>query len=542
MEVKHPSFTVIEVKKSWSFTSESTLLSQVTFCVVDLETTGSSTAVGGITEIGAVKYRGGEEVSRFSTLINPGQPIPANIVMLTGISSSMVADAPRIEEVLDIFLDFVQGTVLVAHNARFDVGFLNAALERHGYDPLSNAVVDTVTLARRLVRSEVPNCKLSTLAAHFNFPHQPIHRAMDDVLATGDLLHYLIERAAAFGVFDIDDLVALPSLGAHPESQKLKMTEDLPRGPGVYLFLDMAGDVLYVGKATNVRTRVRSYFSTSESRKKVGSLLKLVHNIQCIETPDAVTAEVFELRIIRRLRPRYNYVGTRSEKYCYVRLTTDEEWPRLVITKTPSSKGITLGPMTTKGMARDVVDAIESVVPLRRCTVRMGRNYVAPADAPVCSAARLGLAECPCSGSADASSYGAIVDTVVRTLRGDAQEVVSLLTDRMAAHSQNQRFEEAAFVRDRIDSLNRALQRQVEADALRDAGLQNVTHEGITYRIDQGVLVESVSSKGVCSASTLGLPKTLERLRPILDVPTDESPTDVLDEVMCMARLVASLG
>jgi DNA polymerase-3 subunit epsilon len=542
MGVKHLSFTVTEVKKSWSFTSESTLLSQVTFCVVDLETTGSSSAVGGITEIGAVKYRGGEEVSRFSTLINPGQPIPANIVMLTGISSSMVADAPRIEDVLDMFLDFVQGTVLVAHNARFDVGFLNAALERHGYDPLSNAVVDTVTLARRLVRSEVPNCKLSTLAAHFNFPHQPVHRAMDDVLATGDLLHYLIERAAAFGVFDIDDLVALPSLGAHPESQKLKMTEDLPRGPGVYLFLDMAGDVLYVGKATNVRTRVRSYFSTSESRKKVGSLLKLVHNIQCIETPDAVTAEVFELRIIRRLRPRYNYVGTRSEKYCYVRLTTDEEWPRLVITKTPSSKGITLGPMTTKGMARDVVDAIESVVPLRRCTVRMGRNYVAPADAPVCSAARLGLAECPCSGSADASSYGAIVDTVVRTLRGDAQEVVSLLTDRMAAHSQNQRFEEAAFVRDRIDSLNRALQRQAEADALRDAGLQNVTHEGITYRIDQGVLVESVSGEGVCSASTVGLPKTLERLRPILDVPTDESPTDVLDEVMCMARLVASLG
>ena len=102
MGVKHLSFTVIEVKKAWSFTSESTLLSQVTFCVVDLETTGSSSAAGGITEIGAVKYRGGEEVSRFSTLINPGQPIPANIVMLTGISSSMVADAPRVEDVLDM--------------------------------------------------------------------------------------------------------------------------------------------------------------------------------------------------------------------------------------------------------------------------------------------------------------------------------------------------------------------------------------------------------------------------------------------------------
>jgi len=454
----------------------------------------------------------------------------------------MVADAPRIEDVLEIFLDFVQGTVLVAHNARFDVGFLNAALERHGYDPLHNVVVDTVTLARRLVRSEVPNCKLSTLAAHFNFPHQPIHRAMDDVLATGDLLHYLIERAAAFGVFDIEDLVALPSIGSHPESRKLKMTEDLPRGPGVYLFLDLAGEVLYVGKATNVRSRVRSYFSTSESRKKVGSLLKLVHSIQCIETPDAVTAEVFEVRIIRRLKPRYNYVGTRSEKYCYVRLTTDEEWPRLVIAKTPSVKGITLGPMTTKGMARDVVDAIESVVPLRRCTVRMGRNYVAPTDAPVCSAARLGLAECPCSGSADSNSYGAIVDTVVRTLSGDSQEVIDLLMNRMAIHSQNQRFEEAAFVRDRIEALVRALQRQAQADALRNGGLQDITHEGVVYRIDQGVLVETVSSGEVCTAITLALPTTLEHLRAVLQVPVDESPTDVLDEVMCMARLVSSLG
>ncbi len=541
MGVKHLSFTVIRVKKAWSFTAESTLLSQVTFCVVDLETTGTSSAAGGITEIGAVKYRGGEEVSRFNTLINPGQPIPAHIVMLTGISSSMVADAPRIEDVLEIFLDFVQGTVLVAHNARFDVGFLNAALERHGYDPLSNVVVDTVTLARRLVRSEVPNCKLSTLAAHFNFPHQPIHRAMDDVLATGDLLHYLIERAATFGVFDIDDLVALPSLSAHPESQKLKMTDHLPRGAGVYLFLDHAGDVLYVGKATNVRSRVRSYFSTSETRKKVGSLLKLVHSIECIETPDAVTAEVFELRIIRRLRPRYNHVGTRSEKYCYVRLTTDEEWPRLVITKTPSSKGLTLGPMTTKGMARDVVDAIESVVPLRRCTVRMGRNYVAPTDAPVCSAARLGLAECPCSGSADAASYGAIVDTVVRTLQGDAQEVISLLTARMTDHSQNQRFEEAAFVRDRIDALCTALQRQSQADALRNQGLQDVTHEGVTYRINQGVLLETHSDGEACNASTVHLTQKIEPLRAVLHVPTDESATDVLDEVMCLARLVESL-
>jgi hypothetical protein len=172
----------------------------------------------------------------------------------------------------------------------------------------------------------------------------------------------------------------------------------------------------------------------------------------------------------------------------------------------------------------------------------MGRNYVAPTDAPVCSAARLGLAECPCSGSADASAYGAIVDTVVRTLNGDAEEIVSLLTNRMNVYSQNQRFEEAAFVRDRIESLGTALHRQSQANALRDGGLQDIRHEGITYRIDQGVLVETLSSGEVCTAVTLALPTTLEHLRAVLHVPVDESPTDVLDEVMCMARLVSSLG
>jgi DNA polymerase-3 subunit epsilon len=529
------------VNKGWSFTSESTLLSQVTFCVVDLETTGSSSAYGGITEIGAVKYKGGEEVSRLSTLVNPGQSIPANIVMLTGISDSMVADAPRIEDVLETFLDFVEGTVLVAHNARFDVGFLNAALQRHGYDVLSNVVVDTVTLARRLVRSEVPNCKLSTLASHFNFPHQPIHRAMDDVLATGDLLHYLIERAAAFGVYDLDDLVALPSLGAHPESQKLQMTENLPRTAGVYLFVDRAGEVLYVGKASNVRSRVRSYFSTSESRKKVGSLLKLVHSIHCIETPDPVTAEVYELRIIRRLRPRYNFAGTRSEKYCYVRLTTEEEWPRLVIAKTAPTKGVALGPMRTKGMARDIVDAIESVLPLRRCTARMGRNYVAPVDALVCSAARLGLAHCPCSGSADPDTYAGVVDVVARTLRGDSDHVIELLTTRMANHSREERFEEAAFVRDRIDALRTALHRQSQADELRQKDAYEVHGHGVTYRIEKGILTETICDDNSWTPDSVNLPTAIGHLRESIRIPAGEPDTAVLDEVMCLARLVETL-
>ncbi|MCX6531555.1 MAG: exonuclease domain-containing protein, partial [Actinobacteria bacterium] len=181
-------------------TLESSPLNEVEFCVVDLETTGGSSEYNSITEIGAVKYRGGQETGRFTTLVNPGCAIPAFIVLLTGITDTMVCNAPAIEEVLDPLLEFIGDAVLVAHNARFDIGFINASLVHDGREKLTNRVLDTVGLARRLVGGDVENCKLSTLAASLGFAHQPSHRAINDVLATGDLLHHLIERAAGFGV------------------------------------------------------------------------------------------------------------------------------------------------------------------------------------------------------------------------------------------------------------------------------------------------------------------------------------------------------
>lgn len=197
----------------------------------------------------------------------------------------MVANAPPIEQTLAPLLQFIGASVLVAHNARFDIGFINAALLRADYEPLTNRVLDTVGLARRLVGAEVKNCKLSTLATSLNLRHQPCHRAINDVLATGDLLHYLIERAAGFGVFDLDDFAALAKIWAHPQASKLKLTVDLPRSPGVYLFVDGRGDVLYVGKATNIRARVRSYFGTGDTRRKIGSLLKLMQSVHYVATP-----------------------------------------------------------------------------------------------------------------------------------------------------------------------------------------------------------------------------------------------------------------
>ena len=519
---------------------ETVALRDVEFCVVDLETTGGSNEYNSITEIGAVKYRGGEEIGRFTTLVNPQCAIPPFITVLTGITDTMVCNAPAIEEVLDSLLEFIGDSVLVAHNARFDIGFINASLVRDGREKLTNRVLDTVGLARRLVGGEVENCKLSTLAASLGFSNQPSHRAIIDVLATGDLLHLLIERAAGFGVFDLDDFAAMSKIGTHPQAAKLKMTIDLPRGPGVYLFVDGEGEVLYVGKATNIRARVRSYFGTGDTRRKVGSLLKLMDAIHFVSTPDLLMAEVLELRMIAKLRPRYNYAFTRTAKYCYVRLTVGEQWPRLMVTRSMKSNigDVFLGPITTRSMARGVVDAIESVVPLRRCTVRMGRNYRAPVDAPVCSAAQLGLAQCPCSGTADSVSYADAVQAVVDAMAGRADEVVSKLTAKMLAHSKAQRFEEAGVVLARIDALETVLRRVKSVNDLVETGSFSFESGPVAYQIERGLLISAqidgaafspvAPQLGFNFAELVGAPDPSEVSYPI--------SAELIDEILCIAR------
>ena len=515
-------------------------LHDVEFCIIDLETTGGSHEYHSITEIGAVKYRGGIEIDRFTTLVNPGCAIPPFITVLTGITNTMVATAPPIEDTLQPLLNFIGTSVLVAHNARFDIGFINAALLMHDYEPLPNRVLDTVGLARRIVGAEVKNCKLSTLASSFNFPHQPSHRAINDVLATGDLLHLLIERAAGFGIFDLDEFAAMSKIWSHPQASKLKLTVDLPRTPGIYLFVDNRGDVLYVGKATNIRSRVRSYFGTADTRRKVGSLLKLMHAIHYVSTPDVLTAEVLELRMISKLRPRYNFAGTRSAKYCYVRLTLGEQWPRLTITTrvTATSTDLYLGPISTRSIAREVVDAIESVVPLRRCTVRMGRNYRAPDDAPMCSAAQLGLAHCPCSGTADPISYALEVQRVVTAMQGNAQPIIDSLTDKMNKHSQAQRFEEAGFVLNRIEALQSVLLRTQSAQQLVAAGNFTFTNNNITYHVQSGLLhathVDNVAFSPIPPPLKANFTQFLQPpAHPDQSAPIN---SDIIDEVLCIAR------
>ena len=185
-------------------------LAEVTFIVLDLETTGASPQQGcGITEIGAIAVRGGEVLGEFSTFVNPQVPLPDYIINLTGITDEMLVDAPLISEVFPDFIKFIdrhEDIHLVAHNAPFDIGFLKAAATSLALEWPKYEVIDTVKLARRVIdRSEILNYKLGTLSQFFDTQALPNHRALDDVKTTVEVLHRLIERLAGFKVFSVTE-------------------------------------------------------------------------------------------------------------------------------------------------------------------------------------------------------------------------------------------------------------------------------------------------------------------------------------------------
>ena len=473
-----------------SFDELGTPLSEVTFAVVDLETTGGSPTEDGITEIGAVKVRAGEHLGTFHTLVNPGLAIPPAITILTGITQAMVAPAPRVGAVLPALAEFLGGTVLVGHNVRFDLGFLNAAFGREGWPRLANPVVDTVALARRLVRDEVPNCRLGTLADRFRLDHRPAHRALDDALATTDLLHLLLERAGTWGVLGLDDLLLLPRIAGHPQAAKLRSTAALPRACGVYWFVDARGVPLYVGKATNLRQRVRSYFS-GDDRRQVGGLLRETAAVRHHLTASTLEAAVVEARLIHHLQPRYNRQGTRWRTAPFVILTLDEPFPRLKVARSARQDGsLWLGPLPSNANAAAVVEAIQTVAPLRRCTERLGPRTALPRRADARLPAQLGVACCPCAGLATADDYRRVVDLVVEGLTRRPSVLLDPLRRRMTELAQTRRYEEAALVRDRANALATALRRQRQVDALRASGrVRLILPGGTPAELQGGILL-----------------------------------------------------
>jgi DNA polymerase-3 subunit epsilon len=436
-----------------SFDELGTPLREVTFVVVDLETTGGSHKTDSITEIGAVKVRGGEVLGELGTLVDPGTGIPPAIVALTGITQAMVTGAPRLATVLPAFLEFSAGAVLVAHNSPFDIGFLREACARHDTRWPKNPVLCTARLARAVLpKEETPSVRLSALAELFGARTRPTHRALADAKATVDVLHGLLERVGNLGVQSLEELLALAAsaAGTRPtdhQRRKRSLADGLPNEPGVYLFRGARDEVLYVGTSVDLRKRVRSYFTAAERRRRIRDMVAQAERVEGIGCAHALEAEVRELRLIAAHHPRYNR-RSRNPMHAWWLTMTDEAFPRLSVVQQPRDGA--LGPFRSRQAATQAAESVRDAVPIRPCTQRIRAKN--PAGTP-CALAELGRCGAPCAGRQSVAEYAVLTGQVRALIDGRADTPLQALADEVDRLGARGRYQRAAERRDALAGL-----------------------------------------------------------------------------------------
>jgi DNA polymerase-3 subunit epsilon len=505
-------------------------LSTVHFTVVDLETTGGTPGFTKITEIGAVRIEGGRQVATFSQLVDPQQPVPVKITEITGITADMVRGQPTIEQVLPGFVQFSAGSVLVAHNARFDLGFLDYELGMLTRRTFPRPTLDTLRLARRVLSPM--RCSLAALSERFGTTVKPRHRALDDALATAEILLILLSRLQEQGVTTLEEVVRLCEPGARRNYHKIVLTEGLPTRPGVYIMRDAHGHELYIGKAENLRRRTRDHFLQRQAHG-ARQALELLERFDVLETGSEFAALLLESRLITRHRPPYNQHGTRVSSYHYVKLTTDD-FPRLYATPNRRDDGaVYAGPFRRASFARRFVDLLNGVYPLRTCV------HLRDASSSGRACLRHDVAAClaPCRGRLN-GEYDELVAPVERVLSGHGGELDHELERRQTKLVAELAFEQAARVqaqRETLDQAQRTISRlratrhayALLAYPARQAGRVTV------YSVAAGLVVGEQSLRP--AALSFGAAQALVDQLYAAEPPRPPLPPDTLDEILLVS-------
>ncbi|HEX4527598.1 MAG TPA: exonuclease domain-containing protein [Gaiellaceae bacterium] len=330
---------------------EDLLLEQATFVVFDLETTGLRPGSARPCEFGAVRVERLELTERFAMLANPGVRLQPAISALTGLRDEQLRCAPPVAAAVRRFLSFTGDAVLVAHNARFDMAFLDNETMRLTGKRVAATVVDTVGLARRLLGRQPAN--LAALSYRFATDVRPCHRALPDAEATAEILLRLIGMAQERGARTVADLVELAATKPRRVQRKRSLAFGAPQCPGVYLFRDKHDQVLYVGRARDLRARLRSYFRSDRQRPAVEAALAALERVEWRVLGSELEAALEELRLIRELRPPANARSVRPDRYLYLRRRGDS----VVCTSKPTE----LGPLTSRKRAQLASRALQGV-------------------------------------------------------------------------------------------------------------------------------------------------------------------------------------
>lgn len=426
------------------------------FVVLDVETTGLQPSRQRIIEIAIARFSGGAMTNRWESLCSPGRRVPAYITKLTGIDDDLLQDAPAFEAIADTAVEFLTGGVIVGHNVEFDLGFLNAELERAGRSPVVNDRVDTLALATRLLAG-LRKPTLTALAQRLGVSGEPKarHRAGPDAALTGMVAVALFEQARDAGFASFEDVksIARP-VTRRPRERMARASSvvdrsilaSIPKAPGVYLMRDANEHVVYVGKAKNLRDRVGTYFSQPLGyTRKMDGLIESLSRIQVEVVGSELEALLLESQLIRRYQPRYNTALRSHEQYPFIRIDVANPWPRVSLAKSRKDDGARyFGPFRSAATARKTVDLINRVVPLRTCTrsFRDARSYGAP-----CLELDIGRCLGPCVGQADRDQYISLVRSVVDYVDGRDQSLHDLLWSGLENAAAALDFERASRLR-----------------------------------------------------------------------------------------------
>lgn len=445
------------------------------FVAIDVETTGLKATSQRIIEVALVRFEDGIETGRFNQLVNPSRRIPDYISKLTGIRDDDVADAAPFGDLADEIVEFLGADVLVGHNVGFDIGFLNAELGRVHIGQLINEAVDTLTLATRLVPG-MRRPSLDRVARQVGLSPRKIHRAGVDAVLTAEVALRLEAEARRQGAASFDALKVLGTPRVRTDRNKVgrgrslvdrSLLADIPRKPGVYIMRDAEGQVLYVGKAKNLRERVGTYFSTQVGyARKLEGLMEAVAAIDTEVAGSELEALLLEAQLIRRYTPRYNSMMRAFEHYPYIRVDIGNRWPRVTLVKDRKNDGARyFGPYRSRSAAKRTVDVINDVLPLRTCTrsFKDARSYGNPCM-------RLALGKCmgPCVDTSIRDAYLAMVHQVIRFLDGDDDALYEVLWEALEQAADRQDFERAEKLRRNLTVVNgivagqRELRRAIE--------------------------------------------------------------------------------
>jgi len=451
------------------WTSEAGGAPPLAFAVVDLETTGASAIYDRIVEVAVVRVEGGEIVDRYEQLVDPKVAIPPFITRLTGIDGRMLRGKPTFGEIAGNVRAALGDVPLVAHNASFDEAFLRHAFARIG-QKLTNPKLCTLRLARRLL-PRLPTYRLDALTTYFGIRNRKRHRALGDAEATALVLARLLDLAAERGIETFEGLLALQGspVGKKPRTVDESVIQALPAGHGVYLLKDANGHVLYVGKSIHVRQRVRDHLrGGSPDQPRLQRRVKQIVDVEGIATGSELEALFLESRLIKRYLPEANLLQRNDRDYPFIRVDAADPFPRLETTRQPpSDHDLLLGPFRRSGTVSATVDFLTEELRLRQCSdpIKPGMSACALLDMGKC----LG----PCVGSVDRDGYRAAVDRAVAVLEGRDETLIAELTERRDALAEDLRFEDAAWLRDRIRALEHviAVQRRLRSVASRNLAI-----------------------------------------------------------------------